>query len=177
MQIGKGKSPQAARDWAERNKQIYYRATIAADAYNAGATKEVALRKAFGKKGLREIEAGRAGSPSKMVKNPAKRLPANRLTPVSFTVRGKRHTGKAKRVGNVVKVFVTPGVARKVNPELKEYKVILHRPGADRGVTAAVYATTAGGASREARKRKAEFVPSDPKKWKVFSVTRSTGTR
>jgi hypothetical protein len=109
--------------------------------------------------------------------NPARRLPANRLTPVSFTVKGKRHTGKAKRVGNVVKVFVTPGVARKVNPELKEYKVILHRPGADRGVTAAVYATTAGGASREARKRKAEFVPSDPKKWKVFSVTRSTGTR
>lgn len=56
--------------------------------------------------------------------NPRTRLKPNRLTPVSFTVKGKRHTGKAKRVGNVVKVFVTPGVARKINPAASTYDVL-----------------------------------------------------
>ena len=49
-------------------------------------------------------------------RNPARALKPNRLTPVAFTVKGKRHTGKAKLVGGKVKVFVTANVARRLNP-------------------------------------------------------------
>ena len=49
--------------------------------------------------------------------NPASRLKPNRLTPVRFSVRNKTYTGKAKLVGGKVKVFVTPNVARKINPK------------------------------------------------------------
>lgn len=48
--------------------------------------------------------------------NPKSRLKSNRLTPVKFTIKGKRHTGKAKLVGGKVKIFVTPNTARKINP-------------------------------------------------------------
>lgn len=50
--------------------------------------------------------------------NPKTSLKSNRLTPVAFTIKGKRHTGKAKLVGTKVKIFVTPNTARKINPSL-----------------------------------------------------------
>jgi len=50
--------------------------------------------------------------------NPVSRLRPNRLTPVRFSIKGKIHTGKAKLVGGRVKVFVTPEVARKINPNI-----------------------------------------------------------
>lgn len=59
------------------------------------------------------------GTRYEVTENPLRRLNPNRLSPVAFTVKGKRHTGKAKLVGGKVKIFVTPGVARKLNPRLR----------------------------------------------------------
>ena len=82
--------------------------------------------------------------------NPASRLKSNRLTPVRFTVKNRTYTGKAKLVGGKVKVFVTPNVARKINPRsLQEWKVsIPPSQGSPGSLTLAVYARS----SAEAKK-------------------------
>ncbi len=66
--------------------------------------------------------------PSKTT-NPTRRLNPNRLTPVAFNIKGQRHTGKAKLVGGKVKIFVTPGVARKINPRMVQYEIYNHKTG------------------------------------------------
>jgi hypothetical protein len=61
---------------------------------------------------------------------------------------------------------------QKNNPRsLKEYKVVFYSPLATKNVIHPVYATTAGNASRLAKKGKKELFP-DPKNWKVLSVKR-----
>lgn len=58
--------------------------------------------------------------------NPGSKI-GTKLTPVRFTVRGKTLTGKAKRVGTKIKIFVTPQVARKVNPSTGKWYMPFRR--------------------------------------------------
>ena len=46
----------------------------------------------------------------------AKRIPNGRLVPARIRHKGKTYPGKVKRVNGRVKIFVTPQVARKINP-------------------------------------------------------------
>jgi hypothetical protein len=118
--------------------------------------------------------------PSK-ASNPGSRI-GTRLTPVRFSIKGRTMTGKAKLVGGKVKIFVTPEVARKVNPELKKFLVIFAptrkaelKPGwslSHQNYHTEVFATTARGASLVARKKKATVVPGNPRDWHVLSVRR-----
>lgn len=109
----------------------------------------------------------------KLVKTTANPKIGSKLRDVRVKVGGKIVRAKAKRVNGKVKIYVTKAVARKVNPELKEYKVIFTKKGALSNVAHPVYATTAGGASRIAKSRKAEWFP-DPRNWKVLSIGRVT---
>lgn len=61
---------------------------------------------------------GKMAFPDLLKKTKTNPAIGTKLTPVRFTVRGKTLTGKAKRVGTKVKIFVTPQVARKVNPRV-----------------------------------------------------------
>jgi len=54
---------------------------------------------------------------------------------------------------------------------LKEYRVTLTNKKAARNIIIPVYATTAGNASKKARKEKSEHVPGDARAWRVLSVT------
>lgn len=79
--------------------------------------------------------------------------------------------------GGKIRVFVSAKVARRIksNPRggtLKEYKVIFTSPHAARNQMHAVYATTAGGASRIASKDKKHLF-ADPRNWKILSIKRS----
>ena len=103
--------------------------------------------------------------------NPMAALARNPRRPVRVKVNGKTYPAKARMVNGKVKIFVTPAVAAKANPELKEYKVVFFSKSAAKNVTHPVYATTAGGASRLARKQKKELFP-DARNWKVLSVGR-----
>lgn len=47
----------------------------------------------------------------------APKIPNGRLVPARIKHNGKTYTGKVKRVNGKVKIFVTPEVARKINPE------------------------------------------------------------
>ena len=44
------------------------------------------------------------------------RIPNGRLVPARIRHKGKTYPGKVKRVNGRVKIFVTPHVARKINP-------------------------------------------------------------
>lgn len=53
----------------------------------------------------------------------APKIPNGRLVPARIRARnGKTYAGKVKRVGGKVKIFVTPQVARKINPCFKVKK-------------------------------------------------------
>jgi hypothetical protein len=186
--IGKGKSPQEAMNLAKKNAPIYQAAEVAKEAHDAGMSVDASLRKALGKTALARIKSKEL-TPGYLEKvrrgeNPARRLNPNRLSPVAFTVKGVRHTGKAKLVGGKVKIFVTPGVARKMNPALQKFQVIysLTRKAEltpsissahHRNYSAEVLATTARGASLAARKKKKEVVPGNPRNWHVLSIRRA----
>lgn len=45
------------------------------------------------------------------------RIPNGRMVPAQIKHNGKTYTGKVKRVNGKVKIYVTPEVARKINPE------------------------------------------------------------
>ena len=52
------------------------------------------------------------------------RIPNGRLVPARIRHNGKTYPGKVKRVNGRVRIFVTPQVARKINPEAKFYETI-----------------------------------------------------
>ena len=99
------------------------------------------------------------------------RIPNGRLVPARIRCKGKTYSGKVKRVNGRVRIFVTPQVARKINPgAIHEYLVIFHNKNATKGTSMYITASTAGQASREAKKRKKSL--PDARNWKVFSVKR-----
>ena len=57
------------------------------------------------------------------------RIPNGRLVPARIRHKGKTYPGKVKRVNGRVKIFVTPQVARKINPQAKFYETIAHGIG------------------------------------------------
>lgn len=93
------------------------------------------------------------------------------MVPARIKHNGKTYAGKVKRINGRVKIFVTPEVARKINPrQIHEYLVILHNKNTVKGHTMTITASTAGNASREAKRRKKSM--ADARNWKVFSVKR-----
>jgi len=62
------------------------------------------------------------------------RIPNGRMVPARIRVKGKTYAGKVKKVNGRVKIFVTPQVARKINPESTRFRVMagphiaLHAP-------------------------------------------------
>jgi hypothetical protein len=52
------------------------------------------------------------------------RIPNGRMVPARIKHNGKTYAGKVKRVNGKVKIFVTPEVARKINPERHGLKIV-----------------------------------------------------
>jgi hypothetical protein len=52
------------------------------------------------------------------------RIPNGRMVPARIKCKGKTYAGKVKRVNGRVKIFVTPEVARKINPVPTSHKSI-----------------------------------------------------
>lgn len=52
------------------------------------------------------------------------RIPNGRLVPARIRCKGKTYSGKVKRVNGRVRIFVTPQVARKINPQYSGLKIV-----------------------------------------------------
>lgn len=156
-----------AKNWIQG--AIKYPGALTAKAKRAGKSVHAYAEQMKHAPGTTGKQARLALTLERLRKNP------DRLQDAVIVVRGKKVKGKAKYDSKAkrVRVFVPPAAARKANPELREYKVILSSKYAERNVVFPVYATSAIIASREASKRKGEFVDK-PKMWKIVSVSRVT---
>lgn len=103
-----------------------------------------------------------------------------RFVPAKIRMKnGRTVSGMARRNPKTgrVQLRITKVVARKINPELREYRVVFFNKKAAKNIVVPVYATTAGNASKLARKNKKDHVPGDYRNWHVLSVQRSAGER
>jgi len=94
------------------------------------------------------------------------RIPNGRLVPARIRHKGKMYPGKVKRVNGKVKIFVTPQVARKINPRAnltQKYWSIQGRYGRSwEEVTAEEWKHGVDSGRKEALKRLREYRENEP---------------
>lgn len=96
------------------------------------------------------------------------RIPNGRMVPARIRHKGKTYAGKVKRVNGRVKIFVTPQVARKINPRAnitqKYWSVQGHYGHGWEEVTAEEWKHGADSGRKEALKRVKEYRENEPGK-------------